>query len=190
MTGSKLVAAEGMAVVSIITTIVNDIDLGLPKAPVGTLSLLFAIAAFALALSTGSPVVSISLLAKGLIDTWLAAASSASGAKIGLAFGLLVLAFGAVVALITIRKTRSATPMPKSGASQVPSLLEASARLVVVLSATMPSLALMLMVPLLALRPTSGADSALQGAPADDITHGVTPSLSDFGIHALPVSLP
>jgi hypothetical protein len=117
MTGSKLVAAEGMAVVSIITTIVNDIDLGLPKAPVGTLSLLFAIAAFALALSTGSPVVSISLLAKGLIDTWLAAASSASGAKIGLAFGLLVLAFGAVVALITIRKTRSATPTAKSGAS-------------------------------------------------------------------------
>jgi uncharacterized membrane protein (UPF0136 family) len=113
MTGSKLTTVgEGLAVVSLATTLLNDAHLGLPKAPVGTLSLLLAIAAFALALRDGSTVVSVSLLAKGLIDTGLAAASSEAGAKIGLAFGLVLLAFGVVVALVTVRKARPRKAAP------------------------------------------------------------------------------
>ena len=105
-------AGQGMAVVSLATTVLNDIDIGLPKALVGTLSLLLAIAAFVVVLKDGSTVVSASLLAKGLIDTAIAAASTKSGAKIGLAFGIIVLAFGVLVALITIRSARRRTASP------------------------------------------------------------------------------
>lgn len=95
---------------SLATTLLNDANLGIPKAPVGILSLLLAIAAFALALRDGSAVVSVSLLAKGLIDTAVAAASTKSGAKIGLVFGLAVLALGVGIALITVWRARRGAP--------------------------------------------------------------------------------
>ena len=112
MTASKLIpVAQGLAVLALASTLVNDLNLGLPKAPVGILSLLLAIAGFVVALRAGSVVVSGSLLAKGVIDTAVAAVSTETGARTGVVFGVIVLALGIILTVITMR-TRGKKGLP------------------------------------------------------------------------------
>jgi len=114
MAGSKLkVTGEAMTVLAFVTAAIVSLNLG-PKPPIGTLSLLLAIAGFGLAVREGSVVASVSLLAKGVFDTAIAASSTAPGHLIGVATGSLVLVLGLVMGLATLVKRRKNAPGSKS----------------------------------------------------------------------------
>jgi hypothetical protein len=171
MTGSKLnVTGEVIAVLALVTTAIVSLNLG-PKAPIGTLSLLLAIAGFGLAVGGGSVVASVSLLAKGTFDTAIAASSTAPGHLIGVATGVLVLVLGLVLSLATLMKRRKKAPGSRT---QMPSVLESSTRLAALLSATAPSLALIFTIWIFAMRPGLKAGSWTDSARTEGVTSKVT----------------
>jgi hypothetical protein len=105
MTGSKLIlAAQVLAGISVILTLGNDVNLGLPTRTVGIVAFVIAIASFAVGMRTPSLFVTGSLLLKGVIDTALAAQAVVA---IGVAFGLVLLALGAIKGIPTWRAIKS-----------------------------------------------------------------------------------
>ncbi|MDG7001305.1 MAG: hypothetical protein JRN15_19590 [Nitrososphaerota archaeon] len=95
MSNTRLLVAQGLAVVAVVLALLNDFGLsssiGLELRTTGITAFILALAAFFIAVEKGSVLISALLIVQGLAGAYFA---YSAGAMIGIYFGLLILALG------------------------------------------------------------------------------------------------
>ena len=109
MSNSRLLVAQGLAVVAVVMALLNDFGLsssiGLELRTTGIIAFILALAAFFVAVEKGSALISALLVVQGLTGAYFA---FSAGAVIGIYFGLLILALGIAKSGVTALRVFSA----------------------------------------------------------------------------------